>query len=238
MNHALILAGGEGVRMGAGVPKQYAILAGRPILDYSLRTFLTIQNIDTVCVVCANCWKSEVIALFSALGKPKPFIIAPAGETRRQSSANGVRALLSAYSPDDIVLIHDAARPFITESIIKANIEASRKYGACSTALPCENTVYSSETGEFVGCVPPRRTLYTVQTPQSFTLSLIAAAHENFEKSGSAEVTDDASLVHLMGIPVAIVPGSKTNIKITTQDDLALAELVCRENFSPMPPTA
>lgn len=219
VNIALIMAGGLGKRMHSDVPKQFHLLCGKPILLYSLERFENHPLIDEIYIVCNPELVDEVSDLTHLF--PKLLGIIEGGTTRRQSVYNGLRKIAESSSDDDIVLIHDAARPLVTTRIIDENIRLASTLGGCTTAIPATDTMLISEDA-LVQSVPPRHTLYSAQTPQSFKLKLILEAHETIVSD--AIVTDDTALMLLMGHPVSTVEGESCNMKLTTPEDLILLE--------------
>ena len=224
MNLALIVAGGSGSRMGADLPKQYLDLAGRPILCHAVAAFSDVGEIDAICIVCHSDYLSHVQDMLSCYPKARYF--APAGHTRRDSVYSGLRSLVDVLSPEDIVLIHDAARPFVSPALIRENIRAALDTGACITACPAQDTIVEAK-GKEVDRVLNRSALYQVQTPQSFRYGTILQANQAYDAlDHPPAVTDDGSLVLLAGGRVTVVPGEKQNMKITTPEDLLWAEFL------------
>lgn len=222
---AIITAGGFGARMGAGRPKQYLEVAGLPIIVRTLRRFAASPRISEVMIVVPP----EDVAGFAALylvpyGLPLHWRVVPGGETRQQSVLNG----LNAVPPDvDIVVIHDAVRPFVSDDIIERSIDAAHAHGACVVAMPLKETVKRVGDGMDVGETVDRTVLWGAQTPQAFRLSLILDAYRKAQESGFMG-TDDAMLVERLGKSVKIVEGDYHNIKITTKEDLAIAEAMSK----------
>lgn len=224
MNIALILAGGTGERMSAGLPKQFLPVAGRPMLLRTLDAFESHPEIDRIAVVCGASWAAHLRSLLDAECYRKltgGTAVIDGGRDRRESSFRGVEALLRECAPDDIVLIHDAARPLVSHRIISDCIAAAAEQGACAAAIPVTDTIYHCPDGGRIGDIPDRRTLFAAQTPQAFRLSLIHGAHCAWN---GEPVTDDAGLLLAQGIPVRLVPGDVRNIKLTNPGDLPLAE--------------
>lgn len=222
MNIALVLAGGKGTRMGGEKPKQYIECDNKPILIHTLEAFAYHNEIDKICVICPAENIDYTREIVSEYKVPKVEWILPGGNTRRDSSFIGVSKIFSECAPDDIILIHDAARPNISSSIISNNIQMATEHGACETVIPSQDTIAVSEDGQTISAIPDRSKLFNVQTPQSFKAEIIYKAHVDFEKSSDGQVTDDAALVLRNGGKVFIVQGDKMNLKITTQEDLRI----------------
>lgn len=223
MNVALILAGGNGTRMGASVPKQFIQLSGKPILIYTLEAFASHPEIDEICLICPRDSIDYTKELIVKYNIPKVSRVVPGGAARRESSKIGIFKLMEDHSEDDIVLIHDAARPNVSARIISDNIASAQENGACETAVRTSDTIAVSADGKHIQSIPDRSVLYNVQTPQTFRLGLIYKAHafadanENFK-----EVTDDAALILQSGGEMFLVEGDRLNIKITTEEDLRI----------------
>ena len=223
----MILAAGKGLRMGTDVPKQFAEIGGRTVLSYTLEKFENHPEVDSIIVVCPRGSGKRVKEICTAHNITKLRSVVFGGATRRESSLSGVIEVARSVGSNGIVLIHDAARPLVSDNIISENIRLAREVGACVTAMPAVDTVVISRDGKGVDDIPPRETVWCVQTPQSFRTELILKAHEAYEKmlsEGKAvpEVTDDGSLVKLIGLNVAICPSGPENFKITVARDLEL----------------
>ena len=220
---AVIPAAGIGKRMCADVAKQYLQIGGEPILAHTLRAFDRCAAIDEIIVVVPEtdldfCLE-EIVEKYEIAKVSK----AVAGGERRQDSVyNGLMAIEDGC---EIVLVHDGARPFVTEQMIVESIEKARKNGAACTAVLVKDTIKSVDQDGLISETLPRETLYAAQTPQTFSFALLLAAHEQALLTG-ADVTDDSSMVEALGRPVAIVQGAYENIKITTPSDLAVAEQI------------
>ena len=223
-NIALITAAGKGTRLvGVGIPKQFLRVRGKPILIYSAEAFNNNELIDEIYIVTSKEHIEEVTRLCRQYEINKLVDVVEGGQTRQQSVFNGIMAVKThETSDDDIILIHDGARPLVDESIINDNIKACLEYDAVETVIPLTDTVIRSSNGQNVDEIPDRNELYQVQTPQTFRFKLILDAHKRFESLKLA--TDDAQLVHNMGKPVHLVEGNKKNLKITTIEDLGLME--------------
>ena len=211
----VLLAGGKGSRMQAGVNKVLLPLCGKSIIRRSAEAFFGCA--DKMVIVCSPSDEERVRQEIALSDPPFPCIFVPGGNTRQLSALNGLLALSCA--PEDIVLIHDAARCLVSRDVITRVIQSVTEYGSGIPAVPAVSTYKICNPDGFVVQTPERSSLYEIQTPQGFTAETILpvslrAANEN------REVTDDAGLMEAYGFPVRIVPGSRGNIKITTQEDM------------------
>jgi len=223
---AIIAAGGRGERFGAGEPKQLVAVGGRAILERSVTAFLTHPAVDAVIVALPRALAEDPPPYLRAAGAPgaKPLRIVAGGERRRDSVASAFRA---ADPSSDVIVVHDAARPFASGDLIARTIAAAADAGAALAALPARDTVKragpdpASHEGRRVIETLPRDTIYLAQTPQAFRREVLAEA---LRLEGDA--TDEASLAERAGHHVRIVDGEAPNIKITTRGDLAIAEAI------------
>jgi 2-C-methyl-D-erythritol 4-phosphate cytidylyltransferase / 2-C-methyl-D-erythritol 2,4-cyclodiphosphate synthase len=219
---AIVAAGGRGARLGASVPKQLLEIGGVPILQRSIELLAAHPLIDEIVVVLPADLASAPPAYLASAGTPVAVV---AGGPRRQDSvANGFEALKARV---DLVVIHDAARPFASPGLIARVIEAAREAGAALAALPASDTIKlaRAETGTGMPVVErtvPRERVYLAQTPQVFRTDVLAAAIEAGREAEMA--TDEAALAEAAGFPVRLVAGESTNLKITTMTDLNLAQ--------------
>jgi len=223
MNVAIVVAGGKGIRFGSNRPKQFLELKGRPIIIHTLRQFEQSCRIKQVVVVLA----AEEIAQFNSLveqfGLQKVARVIAGGETRAQSVRNGLAAIETA----EVVAVHDGVRPLVEPEEIDATVAAAAAGGAAILAAPVGDTIKLVDEGRISDTLP-RQTLRRALTPQCFQFEILKRAYSKLGELESAgvEVTDDSLLVEQMGISVTVVEGSARNIKITTQEDLALAEVL------------
>lgn len=223
MNIAAILAGGTGSRMGGDIPKQFIEVDGVPIIVRTVEKFQKHSQIDMICIVCIaqHCQYMQELTARYCLSKVQ--YILPGGKNRQESSFIAVKAMYEAYGPDEIILIHDGARPNVSAGIISENIRVASNIGACNTVIPSQDTVLVSEDGKTVSGYTDRRKMYLVQTPQSFSLETIYQAH--LKGRQLSNITDDCSLVMSSGGSVGLVYGDKRNVKITTYEDLEWLKL-------------
>jgi len=220
---ALIPAAGMGKRMGASINKQYLQLGGMPIVARTISLFEQAPFIDFIYLVIPYeeipyC-REHVVA---ACGFRKVVEIVAGGKERQNSAMNGLNAIKRQASDNDIVLIHDGVRPFVTEALLKESINLARLHDGAVVAVPAKDTIKTVRDGIVVN-TPQRETLWHAQTPQAFRFSVIYEAHLAAEREGFMG-TDDASLVERSDGKIRIVTGDYRNIKITTPEDLILAE--------------
>lgn len=224
---ALILAAGRGTRMGSEIPKQFMPLCGKPLLLYSVETYL--PTVDRVIVVTGEAEIGMTRTLLSENGFDGIDVI-PGGKERYDSSYAGIR-FLSELGGFDTVLIHDAARPFTDADTIRRVTADSETYGAAVASVLSTNTVKISDPEGFVMSTPDRKTCRIIQTPQGFSLPLIRSAYEKLFERGTDElnVTDDAMVAEMFGnVRVKLSEGSEDNFKVTTPSDLIRAEAMLR----------
>lgn len=220
---AVIVAAGRGTRMGMDINKQYMDICGKPMLARTLQVFEDCDSIDEIILVVNSrdifyC-KQNIIEKFN-FSKVKSLV--SGGETRQNSVYNG---LCDVSTGCDVVVIHDGARPFILPEEIVACIDAAYEYGASTIATPVKDTIKLTDGEGFIRETLDRNALWAVQTPQTFLYSLIMAAHRKAIEDDFTG-TDDAMLVERMGIKIKLVRGSYNNIKITTKEDIKLAEIL------------
>ena len=217
---AIVTAGGVGRRFGSCQPKQFADLAGWPVLAHTLARFDQTTAVDQVVVVAPADHLDFVRRdLVETLGFTKVKQVVAGGGTRQESVCNGFLALADDV---DLVLIHDGVRPLVRPATIEAVVEAAREYGAAISAVPVRDTLKRVEDG-VIQATLDRRLLWQAQTPQAFDRALLARAMAEAKNKGFVG-TDEAALVERMGHPIRVVTGSRDNIKITQPEDLALAE--------------
>jgi 2-C-methyl-D-erythritol 4-phosphate cytidylyltransferase len=223
MTSALIVAAGQGVRMGTGPRKQYRLLAGFPVLAHCMKAFDACEAIEKIILVVpedeTEFCRNQIV---QPAGFRKPVKIVTGGLRRQDSVFNGLSAI---HAQEGIVLIHDGVRPLVDEKLIMRCIEGARKWKACIPVIPVSDTLKQIDRNEVIGGTIARDIYFLAQTPQAFDLSLIREAHTTARHNGW-QATDDASLVEQLGRPVHIVSGEKYNLKITTPEDMILIELL------------
>ena len=224
---AIIVAAGNGVRLGADVPKAFVKIAGRTMLSYSLATIRQINSIGEVVITVPegfeNAARTEVAA--AGLGIPVKITV---GGIERQDSVRLALELTSAES--DLVIVHDAARPLATPAIFESCLATAMRVGAAIAAIPVSDTLKRVDNGAIVETIA-RATLWQAQTPQAFRRDLLVAAHQR-ALDDKIIATDDADLAERTGTRVEVVEASTTNLKITTPSDLAIVEAIVASQSS------
>ncbi|MEN8753509.1 MAG: 2-C-methyl-D-erythritol 4-phosphate cytidylyltransferase [Desulfobacterales bacterium] len=225
MVSAVIVAAGRGVRMQSDTRKQYLQVAGRPVLVHTLLKFDVCPLIDHICLVVPDDDLDFCRHRLLAGGPIKKALqFVAGGRYRQQSVYNGLKSL---GLKKGLVAIHDGVRPLVDPLLITACIRAAETSGACAPGIPAYDTIKRvSGEGTIAGTVE-RKGLWLIQTPQVFRYALISEAHERALRDGYVG-TDDATLVERLGFPVTLISGSKSNIKVTTAEDLAMAAALLR----------
>ena len=228
---AVIVAVGEGSRIGGNVPKPYLPLCGRAMVLRTLDWFFAARSIGQVVLVVAAGELSHCEGMLRAdsLLNQCSWVLQSGGATRQQSVKAGLEKV---DSDSDIVVIHDGARPFVSPVLIDRCVESAVQNGAVVVGLPARDTIKFVSEDHRVLSTPDRKTLWEIQTPQAFRREVIVEAHERAVRAGF-EATDDAMLVEQAGKPVWVIDGEKTNLKITLPEDLWLAEAMIREGRVP-----
>lgn len=229
MIFAGILAGGIGSRMNiADMPKQFLPLMGKPIIIHTTEKFLANNKIDHIYIGVHKSWITHMNDLITKYLEPfkEKVKIVSGGEDRNDTIKNIISAIKGdfATSDDDIILTHDAVRPFITSRIIDDNISAALEFGACDTVIPASDTMAISEDKGFITSIPKRDNMYQGQTPQSFKLSVLSKVLFSLSADEQKVLTDACKACVIKEVPVAIVQGEVQNMKITTITDLKIAE--------------
>lgn len=222
----IIPAAGQGKRMGAGKNKLLLELEDMPIFIYTLKVFEEDESCSGIILAINDQEEREVIDLLNLYGIKKVIGLVPGGKERQHSVFHGVQAL----KDDGIVLVHDGARPFIDQDQIHSLVVAAEEYGASVLAVPVKDTVKKVSGNKVIETVE-RSSLWAIQTPQAFRMSLLRKAHEKAMEEDFLG-TDDASLVERMGQDVIIVEGNYDNIKLTTPEDLFFAETIIHKRRS------
>lgn len=234
MNIAMIFAGGSGVRMGAGIPKQFLEINSMPILVHTVRLFQWHTMIDKIYISTLEDYIPYVESLVEEYHLTKVAAVIPGGETAQDSIYNCLKRGAEENPEDSIVLLHDGVRPFVSYDVITNNILGAQEYGNAITCTPCYETILLSHDGEYVQSVPYRKDTFAAQAPQTFVLKDIIEAHDRIRASetGYENMVDACTICNTLGIPVHMVEGNRGNIKVTTPEDVYMfrALLQYREN--------
>ena len=228
MNSAIIAAAGSGSRMASDRPKQFLLLAGVPIIFHTLKAFEQCDSIHETIVVLPPESSAEFLEGAAKAGLKKVSRVVPGGATRADSVKRGLAAIRAATA--EIVAVHDGVRPFVSADEITRTIAAAAKHDAAILVVPATDTIKIVSDGAVVKTLD-RRELRHALTPQCFRYELLMRAYGQADLNDPG-LTDDSALVEALGIKVAVVEGSATNIKITTVEDLRLAEAYMQD-FSP-----
>ncbi|HXV79172.1 MAG TPA: 2-C-methyl-D-erythritol 4-phosphate cytidylyltransferase [Candidatus Binatia bacterium] len=228
---AVIVAAGEGRRLGAPIAKSFLPIAGRPLVLHTLDRFFSTQSIEKVILVVAGNELRQSQALIEADPNlsHRPWILQAGGASRQESVRCGLEKL---ESDCEIVAIHDGARPFVSASLIDRCVAEAYRTDAVVVGVPAKDTIKVVSPEHWVQSTPARQTLWAIQTPQVFRKEIIVAAHDRGMRE-AIKATDDAMLVERIGRPVFVLEGERTNIKITVPQDILLAEALLRDGRLP-----
>jgi 2-C-methyl-D-erythritol 4-phosphate cytidylyltransferase len=227
---AVVLGGGTGRRLGAGMPKQLLTLGGQTLVERCVAAFDRAPGVGEILVVMARGYTEQVKVLLADGGYAKVTGVIEGGATRPDSTRAALAAIGASGRGECGVLLHDAARPLVDQRIIADCVAALGAHRAAGVAAPASDTMVIAEHG-VMRSIPPRETLLRCQTPQCFRLSVITRAHELAAADPGFAPTDDCGVVlrYLPDVEVHVVPGSERNLKITYPQDLAVAEALLRE---------
>lgn len=222
-NIALVLAGGLGNRMGSSMdlPKQFYKLTDKPVIIHTLEIFQNHPEIDAICIVCIETWERYLRGCIDNFGITKVQCIVPGGNTRHESVEHGLNALKSLANPDDIVVVHDGVRPFITPGLVSTCLQHTREHGSAMTSIRSSDSLLQSDGSMTSSHALERDSIFLVQTPQCYRYQRGIGAYEEARSKGIANSINCCELFVTLGQNVHLVPGIKTNVKLTTSDDIA-----------------
>ena len=228
MNVAILLSGGTGTRLGSSIPKQYIEVDSKMIIEYSLSRLLHSSKIDGIVIVCAPEWKNNLIKFESYL---KPVIFADAGVTRQTSVFNGLLKAEKFFKDSiNIVLVHDAARPLVSDKLINDCIDAcGRGFDGAMPVLPLKDTIYYSEDNQSITKLLDRSKLYAGQAPEAFDFKKYLDAHLKIDKEKLLKINGSSELAFLNGMSIKLIKGDLNNFKITDSEDLNRFKQLCDE---------
>lgn len=234
MNIAIIFAGGSGVRMGSGVPKQFLEVDGKPILVHTMRLFQYHKKIDKIYLSVLEDYIPYAKSLIEEYRLTKVAGVTAGGQTAQDSIYIALKKASEENDGDSVVLLHDGVRPFVSYDVISDNIRCVLEKGNAITCMPCYETILLSQSGELVDSVPYRKESFAAQAPQSFFLKDIIHYHDQIRKSenGYENMVDACTIINSLGVAAHMVPGNRGNIKVTTPEDVYVlrALLQYREN--------
>ncbi len=224
MIYAVIAAGGIGSRMGADKPKQYIEIGGKAIILHTAEKFINNSRTDKVIVLVPEDWVDYTKEIF----KQTDVIVIPGGDTRNETLMKAIDYIedTDGLSENTYLLTHDAVRPFVSDDIINANIDAMLTYGATGTVIPATDTVFYSDNGKVINSIPDRSKLYQAQTPQCFEAIKLRELYNGLSDDEKEILTDGCKIYLLKGQDVYLVKGHVSNIKITYPHDLIVAEAI------------
>lgn len=220
MNIGLIIAGGRGVRMGQEIPKQFLSVDGKPVVVYTMEAFQRHPDIDAIAVVCVEGWESILKAYARQYGITKLKHIIHGGDNGQSSIRNGLFELEKHYSSEDLVLVHDAVRPMVSQEIISGCIATTREHGSAIVVVPCQEAMLCTDDQLSSSSTYPRAQLKRTQTPQGFALGRLCEAHRRALEQGITNTVSSCTMMVELGETVYFCAGSEKNLKLTTPDDL------------------
>lgn len=227
MNIAIILSGGVGSRMGLNIPKQYVVVNSQPIISYCLQTFLCNEHTDAIVIGVADEWKEYVIEQMEKLHPAKPVFYAAPGETRQYSIFNALRVVKDqGYSDDSFVIIHDAARPLVSDELINRCYEACNRADGSMPVIAVKDTTYYSEDGKSITSLLDRSKLWAGQAPEAFVFGKYLQIHEKMSHEELLKINGSTEIAFKQGLKVEMVEGDPMNFKITTPEDLSNFESI------------
>lgn len=229
MNFAGILAGGKGTRMGkTDLPKQFLMLGEKPILIHTLEQFVVADNIDHIVVAVPETWINYTKDIIEKYCKDNRVTVIQGGQNRNETIFNICNYIKENFevTEEDVIVTHDAVRPFITQRIIKDNIEKCKEYGATDTVIPATDTIVEAKDNTTISNIPIRDIMYQGQTPQSFNIAKFMEVSNSLTEEEKDILTDAAKIYVLKDQKVGLVMGELYNMKITTMYDLKMANLM------------
>ena len=233
MIYAEILAGGSGTRMGnTDLPKQFMMLGTKPIIIHTIEQFMLEQRIQKILVCCPKNWITYVQDLLKKyLPEDNNVVVVEGGSTRNETIMNGCRYIEENFglNDDDIIITHDAVRPFITRRIIEDNINVGLTCDAVDTVIPATDTIVESKNGEILSNIPDRKIMYQGQTPQTFKIKKLMKTYNSLTDEEKDILTDACKIFVIKKGKVKIVMGEVFNVKVTTMHDYKICNAILME---------
>lgn len=228
--YAIILSGGVGSRMGLDIPKQYVVVNGEPIINYCLRVFFANELTDVVVIGVADEWKSFVDDCLVKIQPNKPVLFAKPGETRQYSIYNALEVVENdGAGADDIVMIHDAARPLVSHSLINRCYDECKVADGVLPVVAVKDTIYLSNNGKKIESLLDRSKLWAGQAPEAFVFNKYLQAHRSIKREELLNINGSTELAYKVGMNCHLVEGDPMNFKITTPDDLVAFEEITKK---------
>lgn len=206
--------------MGQDIPKQFLTVNERPVIVYTMEAFEHHREIDEIMVICLEGWEKPLQAYAKQFGITKLKNIVLGGSSGQESIHNGIKELAKGHSMDDLILVHDGNRPFVSEQIISGCISTARQFGCSVAAIPCQEAMALTENGIVSMGNIDREHLKRTQTPHGFPLGKMCELHRRAKEQGIKDTTATCTLMMELGEQVYFYPGSEKNIKLTTLDDM------------------
>lgn len=235
MIYGEILAGGSGTRMGnTEVPKQFLMLGDRPVIIHTIERFLINQSFSKIVVCCPEKWIGYTKDLLKEYNIDTERIeVTAGGATRNETIINGCKLIKQKYglTDKDIIVTHDAVRPFFNQRILDDNIKLAKKFDAVATVISSTDTIIYSEDGEVITDIPDRRKCYQGQTPQTFNIKKLMNLFDSLTQQEKEILTDGCKIFSLKGENVGLVAGEVYNIKLTTLYDFRIARAILMGNY-------
>jgi len=232
MNYAIILAAGFGTRIkNLDIPKQYYKINGIPIIMYTIKKFIDLNCFDYIYLTVDKDYQDYMQNLLKEHIKEYEQIhIITGGKERIDSIHNVIKQIdYKTVGANDIIVVHDGVRPFVTEDIILDSIECAKEYGACVTSSPVNDTILQSHNGEYVDNIPIRSTLFCGQSPDTFNLKKFIEMINGLDEKQKSKVTGTSDICTFYDVPIKMIKGNNLNFKITTDADLEIAELLLKK---------
>lgn len=221
MSYALILSGGTGTRLGSDIPKQYIEAGGRPVIAYCIEQLSCHEGIDAIQIVAAPQWHERIRKWLGEYDKNRKFRgFSEPGETRQLSICQGLRDIREYASDEETILIHDAARPFLSRQMITECLEAVKGHDGVLPVLPMKDTVYTSADGKKVDALLNRSEIYAGQAPEAFKIGAYYEANRKLYPDRIKAINGSTEPAVMAGMDVVMIPGDEKNFKITTKQDL------------------
>ena len=233
MIYAAVLAGGKGTRMGnTDLPKQFLMLGEKPIIIHTIEQFMLVSEIDKIIVCCPKVWIAHMEDLLKKyIPESIDVCVVEGGETRNETIINACKFIDKNFclKDDDVIITHDAVRPFVSTKLIKDNIAAIKSADAVDTVIEAVDTIVESKDGDVIKSIPDRKMMYQGQTPQTFKIKKLMKLYKELTNEEKEILTDACKIFVLKGSKVKMVNGDEFNMKITKLHDLKVARAILLE---------